>query len=121
MFNENMVLIIYMTMFVFCSQRKHPSKMKVYTDLVAARKRTLKPEKTPSKQAKISDLVAVGGTKRVPQAKVDKVLINFICEGLHPFAVVEQPAFKELVSTLNPQCKIISRPTLRARIQAAST
>ena len=40
---------------------------------------------------------------------------------LTTFAVVEQPAFTELVSTLNPQCKIISRPTLRAKIQAAST
>lgn len=64
----------------FGSQRKHPSKLKAYTDLVAARKRTLEPEKTPSKQAKICDLMAVGGATRVPQAKVDKVMINFICE-----------------------------------------
>lgn len=63
----------------------------------------------------------MSGAKRVPQAKFDQLLINFICEGLHPFTLVEQPAFKELVSTLNPQCTIISRPTLRARIQAAST
>ena len=115
-----MVLIIYMMMFVFCLQRKHPPKIKVYNDLVAARKWTLEPEITSSKQAKISDL-AVGGTQHVPQAKFDQVLIDFICEGLHPFTVVEQPAFKELVSTLNPRCKIISRPTLRATIQAAST
>uniref|UniRef100_A0A9J7X2D1 Transposase n=1 Tax=Cyprinus carpio carpio TaxID=630221 RepID=A0A9J7X2D1_CYPCA len=45
---------------------------------------------------------------------------NFICEGLHPFSLVEQPAFKELLLTLNPQCKVISRPTLRTRIDEAA-
>ena len=88
MFDENMVLIIYM-MFVFCSERKHPSNIIVYTDLMPARRRTLELEKKP-KQAKISDLMAVGGTKRGQQAKVEKVLINFICEGLGLYPVLIQ-------------------------------
>ncbi|KAL3992499.1 P2X purinoceptor 3 [Sarotherodon galilaeus] len=58
--------------------------------------------------------------KHVPQATVDKLVINFICEGLQPFAVVEQPSFKELVTTLQPQAKVISRPTVRARICEAA-
>ncbi len=87
---------------------------------MATRKRTLEPPEIPRKQAKISDLMAVGANKHVPQAKVDKLMINFICEGLHPFSLVEQPAFKELLRTLNPQCKVISRPTLRTRIDGAA-
>lgn len=58
--------------------------------------------------------------KHVPQATVDKLVINFICEGLQPFAVVEQPSFKELVTTLQPQAKVISRPTVCARICEAA-
>ena len=54
--------------------------------------------------------------KRVPQETVDKLVINFICEGLQPFSVVEQPTFKERVTTLQPQAKVISRTTVRARI-----
>ncbi|KAL0147708.1 hypothetical protein M9458_056986 [Cirrhinus mrigala] len=64
--------------------------------------------------------MAVGPNKRVPQAKVDKLMINFICEGLHPFSLVEQPAFRDLLLALNPQCKVISRPTLRNRIDGAA-
>ncbi len=40
---------------------------------------------------------------------------------LRPFAVVEEPAFRELLSDLNPQCKVISRPTLQTRRQDAAT
>ncbi len=94
--------------------------LQAFSDFVATRKRTLEPPEIPTKQAKISDVMAVGANKRVPQAKVDKLMINFICEGLHPFSLVEQPAFKELLLTLNPQCKVISRPTLRTRIDGAA-
>lgn len=103
---------------IFWLQRKHPSKLK---DFGVTRKRTLEPPEIPTKQAKISEVMAVGAYTRVPQAKVDKLTINFICEGLHPFSLVEQPAFKELLVALNPQCKIISRPTLRTRIDGAAT
>ena len=88
---------------------------------MATRKQTLEPPETPNKQAKLSAVIALGANRRVPQSKVDKLLINFICEGLHPFSVVEQPAFKELLLTLNPQCKIISRPNLKSRIEGAAS
>ncbi|XP_072536994.1 zinc finger BED domain-containing protein 4-like [Salminus brasiliensis] len=100
-------------------QRKHPSKLKAFSDFVATRKRPLEPPGSPSKQAKISHLMAVGANRHVSQAKVDKLLIKFICEGFHPFSVVEQPDFKELLLTLNPQCKVINRPTLQNRIEGA--
>ncbi|XP_072530968.1 zinc finger BED domain-containing protein 4-like [Salminus brasiliensis] len=101
-------------------ERKHPLMLKAYSDFVATRKRTLEPLGAPSKQAKITHVMAVGANRRVPQAKVNKLMINFICEGLHPFSVVEQPAFKELLLTLNPQCKVMSIPAVRARIEAAA-
>lgn len=59
-------------------------------------------------------------SKCIPQATVDKLVISFICESLQPFAVAEQPAFKELVTTLQPQAKVISRPTVRTRICEAA-
>lgn len=65
-------------------------------------------------------MMAVGGARCVSQATVDKHVIHLICEGQQPFSVVEQPAFKELVTTLHPQCKVISRPTVRSRIHEAA-
>ncbi|KAJ8273932.1 hypothetical protein GJAV_G00107110 [Gymnothorax javanicus] len=106
--------------------RKHPSKIEQYHDITVAatsrqRKTTATPNKlSANKQAKLPDVMLRVANKRVPQATVDKLVINFICEGLQPFAVVEQPAFKELVTTLQPQAKVISRPTVRARICEAA-
>ncbi|XP_060882405.1 E3 SUMO-protein ligase ZBED1-like isoform X3 [Labrus mixtus] len=52
--------------------------------------------------------------------EVNKLMINFICDGHHPFSLVEKPAFKELLLTLNPQYKVISTSTLKARIEVAA-
>ncbi len=48
-----------------------------------------------SKQAKLPDVMLAAASKRVPQTTVDKLIINFICESVQPFTVVEQLAFKE--------------------------
>jgi hypothetical protein len=53
------------------------------------------------KQAKMSEIMAVGEARCVSQATVDKLVINLICEGQQPFSVVKQPAFKDLVTILN--------------------
>ncbi|XP_026099590.1 uncharacterized protein LOC113070500 [Carassius auratus] len=102
--------------------RKHPSKIDQYNDIVTAaarsqRKTTATPNKlSSSKQAKLPDVMLAAASKRVPQTTVDKLIINFICESVQPFTVVEQPAFKELITTLQPQAKVISRSTVRTRI-----
>ncbi|XP_039887793.1 E3 SUMO-protein ligase ZBED1-like [Simochromis diagramma] len=106
-------------------ERKHPSKIEQYNITVASTSRQRKTTATPNKlsantQAKLPDLMLRAANKHVPQATVDMLVINFICEGLQPFAVVEQPSFKELVTTLQPQAKVISRPTVRARICEAA-
>ncbi|KAI2646926.1 hypothetical protein H4Q32_029683 [Labeo rohita] len=67
-----------------------------------------------SKQAKLPDVMLAATSKRVPQATVDKLVISF------PSAVVEQPSFKELITTLQPQAKVISRSTVRGRISDAA-
>ncbi|RXN12002.1 zinc finger BED domain-containing 1-like protein [Labeo rohita] len=73
-----------------------------------------------SKQAKLPDVMLAATSKRVPQATVDKLVISFICESLQPSAVVEQPSFKELITTLQLQDKVISRSTVHGRISDAA-
>ncbi|XP_060742575.1 uncharacterized protein LOC132856807 isoform X2 [Tachysurus vachellii] len=102
-------------------ERKHPQKMKDYENCIAQRR---KRKETPcssnsSKQCRIDQVIS-GGAKQVPQSTVDKLVINFICEGLQPFSVVEQPAFKTLINTLQPGATVMSRPTVRLRIQEAA-
>ncbi|GAA6095235.1 uncharacterized protein LOC113065358 [Tachysurus ichikawai] len=102
-------------------ERKHPQKMKDYENCIAQRR---KRKKTPcssnsSKQCRIDQMMS-GVAKQVPQSTVDKLVINFICEGLQPFSVVEQPSFKTLINTLQPSATVMSRPTVRLRIQEAA-
>ncbi len=57
----------------------------------------------------------------VPKETVDQLVINFICECLLPFSVVKEKTFKELVTTLQPQAKVISPSTVTKRIFKAAT
>lgn len=104
--------------------RKHPLKMTNYNMFTFAttNKQTKELSNTSStcKQAKISVMMAVGGARCISQATVDKLVIDLICEGQQIFSLVKQAAFKELVTTLHPQCKVISRPTVRLRIYEAA-
>ncbi len=60
---------IYIIMKTFCSQRKHPSKVRAFSAFVATRKGTPEPLEALSKQPKISDVMAVGANRSVLQAK----------------------------------------------------
>lgn len=94
--------------------------LKCFSALAATRKRTQHPLDTPCKQLKMNEPMAVAANRHVLQAKVDELIINFICEGLHPFSVVEEPAFNELLFTMNPQYKVISITAVRSRIEEAA-
>ncbi|XP_056155178.1 E3 SUMO-protein ligase ZBED1-like [Lampris incognitus] len=100
--------------------RKHPSKQLAFSRAKPGKRTHQANPPSPSKQTNIKDAMTVGGNRRVPQGKIDKIIIRLICEGLHTFSLVEQPAFKELLTTLNPQCKVISRPTVRTRLEASA-
>lgn len=112
-----LLLANYCIVYFYSSQRKHPSKLADF-NACATRKsaQEQKGTKQPDKQAKF----AVGGAIRVSQGTVDRILIRLICEGHHPFSLVEQPAFKDFATALNPQCKVLSRPTLKNRIAEAA-
>ncbi|KAK6329216.1 hypothetical protein J4Q44_G00011940 [Coregonus suidteri] len=90
--------------------RKHVHHLKKYDTL----KRKHAP-KTPS-TIKQSTLLKI-----VSQKSIDKAVVKYVVQGLQPFDVVEQEPFREFVQDLQPNSKILSRPTLCSRIDVAST
>ena len=94
--NENICVFV-------CFQRRHPSKMKAFIDCVATRKRTSdsEPQEVVAKQVKLDEMMAAGVGRRVPQSKLDKLVMAFICDGHHALSVVEQPAFKDLITMVD--------------------
>jgi hypothetical protein len=63
------------------------------------------------KQAKLVRTVDV-----VSQAKVDKLVTQFVVKGMHPLSTVEQMEFIQLVTGLCPSAAVMSRRTLGRRI-----
>lgn len=68
----------------------------------------------PSKQPKLWE------TRRVSQASVDKVVMDFVIQGLHPLSVVEQQGFQALMLHLQPDVSVMSRGTLKHRVEKAT-
>ncbi|XP_058629915.1 uncharacterized protein LOC131539375 [Onychostoma macrolepis] len=101
-------------------QRIHPNKLKVYEELIKSRKRASDSvtvdEPHSKKNPKIMSAFSSPATK-VTQAVIDKLLINFVCEGSQPFAIVELPSFRKIIETLQPQCTVMTRKTLRLKVQ----
>lgn len=48
---------------------------------------------------------------------MDQAVINFVVQGLHPFGVVEQPGFINLIQHTMPNYTVMSRTTVRAKIE----
>ena len=72
-----------------------------------------------AKQQRLDTLFASqlkGNANLVTQPQVDDLLINFMTEALMPFSLVEQPAFKEFVSGLQPNRSVMCRATVVRRI-----
>lgn len=65
-----------------------------------------------SKQQKL----VVADTK-ASQKTTDVAVMNFVVQGLHPFGVVEQPGFISLMQHIHPNYTVMSRTTLRDRIE----
>lgn len=61
------------------------------------------------KQRKLEDIKA-------SQKTIDLAVVNFIVQGLHPFGVVEQTGFVDLIHCTQPDYTVMSRTTLRERI-----
>lgn len=68
------------------------------------------------KNAKITAFTA---PRRVTQATLDKLMLNFVCEANQPFSVVETPSFKTMIETLQPHT-VMTRKMLCTRIKEAA-
>ena len=90
-------------------QRKHAaSAAKVRT----ARKRTAEPDEEPrAKQPKLQ-LSGSAVSHSVPQSRVDQLIIDFVINYMEPMSVVEEPAFIDLVTGLQPTRTVMTRKTL---------
>ncbi|KAL6479152.1 hypothetical protein MHYP_G00125850 [Metynnis hypsauchen] len=68
----------------------------------------------PSKQTKLWE------TQRVSQASVDKVVLKFVVQGLHPPHIVQQQGFIDLVQHLRPNTNVMTRNTIVNKVTKAS-
>ncbi|KAK6310795.1 hypothetical protein J4Q44_G00188500 [Coregonus suidteri] len=95
-------------------ERKHVCHLKKYGELTA---NTLKRKHAPKTPSTIKQSTLL---KTVSQKSMDKAVVKYVVQGLQPFAVVEQGLFREFVQDLQPNSKVLSRPTLRSRIGEAT-
>ncbi|KAK0153174.1 Zinc finger BED domain-containing protein 1 [Merluccius polli] len=61
------------------------------------------------------------GTKQVSQKTVDRAILRFIVQGLQSFSLVEKPSFQDLVVELQPSSAVMSRTTVRRKIDSATS
>lgn len=54
------------------------------------------------------------------QASVDKVVLQFIIQGLHPPHIVQQQGFIDLVQHLQPNTNVMTRHTVVNEVTKAS-
>lgn len=88
---------------LFFSQRVHPGMIQTVQKYVATnrkRKASLGGSGA-SKQQKTMTIEEsfAANPKRVKQVDVDKSIAEFIVQGIHPLATIEQPAFVKLVTS----------------------
>ncbi|KAL6475709.1 hypothetical protein MHYP_G00167490 [Metynnis hypsauchen] len=99
-------------------EKKHPTRLERYTQLTSASlKRKSSTEGSlapPSKQTKLWE------TQRVSQASVDKVVLKFVVQGLHPPHIVQQQGFIDLVQHLRPNTNVMTRNTIVNKVTKAS-
>lgn len=54
------------------------------------------------------------------QERFDAALTRYVTNSMRPFSTVEDPNFKEMIATLNPEVKMMSRGTLMKRIEEST-
>lgn len=95
----------------------HPNKIaSLDKEWEQAKKRSVTHEKEhldPSTQGSVS-LFFNGGARNpvISQQRFDKLILNFIVQGLHPLHTVERPEFVDLFKEILPYRHLISRRTL---------
>jgi len=76
-------------------------KLKQYNECILKRKNSEEQRcDSAVKQMKIKDFPV--SCRQVSQSTVDRLVVDFVCESLQPFTVVELPTFKNLICTMQP-------------------
>ncbi|XP_062305904.1 uncharacterized protein LOC134010055 [Osmerus eperlanus] len=60
-------------------------------------------------------------TKQVSQKTVDRAILRFIVQGLQPLSLLEKPSFQDLIVELQPRSAVMSRTTVRRKIDSATS
>lgn len=94
-------------------RRKHPEKLREFDDY--KKECTGGQQKRAKKSLTQTTLFGHVGLS-VPQSKIDSLVTSFIVKGMYPLATVEQKEFTDLVQGLCPGAGVMSRRTLRRRI-----
>ncbi len=55
------------------------------------------------------------------QKTVDRAILRFIVQGLQSFSLVEKPSFQDLIVELQPSSAVMSRTTVRRKIDSATS
>uniref|UniRef100_A0A3Q2P6D4 BED-type domain-containing protein n=1 Tax=Fundulus heteroclitus TaxID=8078 RepID=A0A3Q2P6D4_FUNHE len=98
-------------------QRVHPNKMEwLDNERARAKKRCLTPpvnDDDSDLQPSMSQFFR-GGTHITSQECFEKLILNFIVQGMHPLHTVDRPEYRQLFSKILPSKYLMSRQTLGA-------
>ena len=98
--------------------RKHPRKVVQYTELMntaRSSKRKASGFGTATKPAKQTKLNFNPGNK-ASQITVNWAILEFIYGAYMPFSIVENPSFCSLIKTLQRNCTVLTRKTVKCKL-----
>lgn len=113
-------------------QNKHPTliaQYKTHKDITSATKRkhsagnpSIPSSTDPEKKAKLQTrLFASSSTRTVSQKEANRLLINYVVEGMCPLRTVEKASFVALVAGLAPSVTVMTRKTLLNIVRSSIT
>lgn len=94
---------------------------KIYSHLQESK---AKPSKQPKIEVfKVQEMYPISSKKHTI---INNILVDFVCAGLHPFSIVDEPMFKKFVKELDPQYQCptgqtIGTTTLEKRYNEVTT
>uniref|UniRef100_A0AAY4ACV2 Transposase n=1 Tax=Denticeps clupeoides TaxID=299321 RepID=A0AAY4ACV2_9TELE len=97
--------------------RKHETHLEEYCQLtsIACKRQSEGGTGFKAKQLKLLE------AKQVSQKTVDRAILRFIVQGLQSFSLVETPSFQDLIAELQPSSAVMSRTTVRRKIDSATS
>ncbi|RXN21849.1 zinc finger BED domain-containing 1-like protein [Labeo rohita] len=98
-------------------KRRHETHLEEYCQLTSTACKRPSEGGTGFKAKQLKLLEA----KQVSQKTVDRAILRFIVQGLQSFSLVETPSFQDLIVELQPSSAVMSRTTVRRKIDSATT